>query len=248
MITWMVVAFAGDVEDLREDLGGGAAVNWTTLTLEVTRVAHPRGIDASRRVVEHEAGIGLGEAVRSAATHVRLTSDETLGARLGDPTLGPLIGARVERWSMGETRYATSGRVEVVGSLSLFETLRPWTQSVAIERPEEVREPAFTGLLVDARGSGARAAFAPRLLGVGQVLWDGAMWADAALARSPVVYVPDPAHAAVARVGERPLIVHASSAEGADLVLDELDAVRFRSGFADTGPLRAGTVVVVLDP
>jgi hypothetical protein len=238
-----------DPQDLREDLGGGAAVNWTTLTLEVARSGQGRGIAGTRKAVEHDVRTGLGPAVAEAALAVRVSADAYVDDLVADEALGEAVEARLGRWTVGESRYHASGRIELVAELRLIDLLKPWSLVNAPPRPEAPREPGLSGVLVDARGIEALPSWAPRLLDEhDRVLWDGTVWEDVALAVPPVSWIPDPAHPGVARVGPNPLILRAAGVRGADLVLDPLDAVRFRTALSSAEVLREGTVVVVVDP
>ncbi len=238
-----------DPPDLRENLGRGVSVNWTTLTLEVTRDGHGRGVGATRKAIEHDARDGLRQSVRVGADNVRVTSGIAVEDLLQDEVLSEAVSSRVSRWVVGEARYYNSGRIELVAELTLLDLLKPWNLANATPRPAEPRVPDLTGVVVDARGTGVTPAWAPRILSDGErLLWDGTVWDDVALGVAPVVWVADPSHPAVATAGDRPLVVRAERATGADLFLDPLDAARFRTAVADSELLREGTVVVVADP
>ena len=176
--------------------------------------------------------------------------DRVFPLTIGLVTLaGALLQVRAGRWSAGETRYFASGRIEVVAEVSLLDFLKPVSLERGVERPEALREPAITGILIDARGTDVLPAWFPEIRAPnGEVLWDGSLWADAAVSQIPVVWVGDPAHMAVARVGEDPLIVHAGSGGPGVVVLDPLDAVRFRTTLTGSAMLRQANMVVVVDP
>lgn len=249
MLLLAMSALAQDPTDLREDLGGGAMVNWTTLTLEVTQTAQGRGVGSTRKATEASARTGLGDAVLSAAGDVHVDSQRDVRELVRDPVLGETVQARISRWSVGEARYYASGRIDVVAELSLLDLLKPYSLYVAIPRPEVLREPALTGVVIDARGTDAVPVWAPVVQAPNEtVLWNGALWDDLAVSLSPVVWVSDPAHPAIVRAGQEPLVVRASTAGDGVLVLDALDAVRFRTALDDSNVLRSGAVVVVVDP
>lgn len=252
MLFLLATAFAQnpeDLEDYREDIGGGAVVNWTTLTLEVSKTAQGRGVGATRKVVEASARSDLGEQVQSAVGGVHVARDIDVNDLLRDPDLMEIVGSRSVRWAVGETRYYSSGRIEVVAEIELLDLLKPYSMHVQHVRPQIVRQPAITGVVIDARGSGAQPVWAPIVQSPGgRVLWDGALWSDAAAGTTPVFWLPDPAHSAIVRVGPEPMVVRATGGDRGTLVLDEMDAVRFRTALDGSDVLRAGAIAVILDP
>ncbi|MBW1876771.1 MAG: hypothetical protein JRJ84_00265 [Deltaproteobacteria bacterium] len=241
------VTTEGEPLDVRQALSRDVAVNWTRLTVEVTSGARGWGVTATTKALEHTARRKIGPDITWGARRVRVATDVTVDDLRHDPELGDAVEARIERWVVSEARYYTSGRVELTGELSLQELLKPWALSVALLAPEQEGRRGYTGLVVDARGTGATPAYAPRILHGDEVLYSGAMWDDVALFQTPVVYVPDPAHPAAARAGEKPLVVRAERAMETDLVIGDEDFIRFRTGFHDVRVLGEGTVVVVLD-
>ncbi len=238
----------GEPEDIRVSLADGVVVNWTRLVLEVTTSAWPRGVDATTKVTEHEARQRIAPRVSRAVGQIPATSTLTVQDLFHDATLGDPTRARAERWVVGEARYHASGRVLLVGELSLQDLFKPWTLASAPLAPTADRQPSWTGLLLDARGTDVVPAYRPRILYGHDVLWEGILWDDVALFQDPVVYVPDPAHPASARAGHNPLVLRIARAERADLHLEPDDAIRFRTGMQQARIIGEGTVVVVIDP
>jgi len=256
MMIWMLAsalaqepANAADPQDLRIAVDDSAEVNWTRGVLEVTRSAQGRGVAATRKAVEASARNNLGAQVQDAVRNVQIDPNSQVHDRLDDSELGGLLRSRAGRWAVGETRYYASGRIEVIAEVPLVDLLKPVSLAVSIARPEGVREPAITGVLIDARGTGVRPAWFPEVqTPAGQVLWDGALWDDQAVTGIPVVWVSDPAHLAAARVGDDPLIVQAERGDAGVIVLTAEDAVRFRTTLHDSDVLREAHTVVVVDP
>lgn len=249
MLFWLCVAvLASEPNDITEDVGS-AVVNWSTSTVEITRAWSGTGVDASRKTTEHEARRHLGEGLRSGVGSVRVTTLDDVSTLSQVPDLGSRIEQRATRWSVREARYFASGRVELVGELSLVELLAPWTLSRSVEAQDSPDVSTYTGVVIDARGTGVVPAFAPQVLSPGgKVLWDGSLTRSASTKVSPVVYVPDPSHPAAARAGDQPMMVRAGSATGADVHLDDDSTARFRAGLRNGDLVRSGTVVVVVDP
>ena len=79
-------------------------------------------------------------------------------------------------------------------------------------------------------------------------MYDGTLWADAALDAVPAVYVDDLAHRAAARAGSRPMVLKVVRAVGGDLVLDAAGAALYRRHIAGSVVPGEGRLVVVIDP
>lgn len=235
----------GPSSDVIEVVAHGVRIDWTTLELEVTADASgagPQTVEAAEQLARRAVEAAFQQAVGS----VRVTTDARVADLVADNDLGAAIRTRVSKWEVVRAEYGTSGRVELVAALSLQELLRPWALQIARSGVPPVRSAAETGLVVDARGTGVRPAYALRLLAPdGRVLYAGEQWEEQAVAAAPFRFVPDAAHSAAAGAGDRPMFVVATS-RGTDLVLDAADAERLSERDAD-GVLGQTTVVVVVD-
>ena len=240
----------GDPPDVRHEVARDVWVNWTRLALEV-RANAVGGATESTRAVEELARREADAGIRQGVGRIAVSAARDVSELQEVPEFGSAIEARMSRWRAEETRYFASGRVEIDAALPLLELLKPYTLATAVGRTEaEAPQPRYTGVVVDARGTDATCAWAPRLLSArGDVLFDGALFEEVAIERSPVVYVSDPAHPVAVRAGSDPIFLHATGAEGADLVLSPEDSQRFRSSsLRGAHILGEGTVVVVVDP
>lgn len=241
----------GEPADVRETLAGSdVVVNWTTLSLEVSATG-VGGATESIKAVEELAQRDADAGIRQGVARVRVGVDRMVAQLQEVPEFGPALEARISRWEAVETRYHSSGKVEVDAELSLIDLLKPYTLARA-KQPGAGDGPQarYTGLVVDARGTDALPAWSPRLLASnGEVLWDGTVWEDVAIASAPAVFVSDPAHPASARAGEDPLFLRVDGANGPELTLTPEDSQRFRTSLGGTARiLGEGTVVVVVDP
>jgi hypothetical protein len=244
------LAIGGDLSesDVVREVAAGVTVNWTELTLHASGVGRTGGTEG-RRAIEQLARREVEASMRQGAARIPVTVDDSLDDLSSVTELSEAIRARVSRWVVTEARYYASGNVELDAALSLQDLLKPYTIKSAVPMPERLSQPEVTGLLIDARGSRARPAWAPRVLAPsGEVLFAGGVWSEHAVSAIPVVYVNDPAHEAARRVGERPFVVVADGASGPDLILSDADAKRFRATMIDAEVLGMGTVVVVLGP
>lgn len=237
-----------DLPDVRRDLGGGIVLNWTRLMLEVGAGARGFGVGNNSRAVEQEARRLVGPGMLAGARSVQVNAEQTFAELEDDPKLGEALRTRVERWTVGETRYFSSGRVELDGELSLQELLKPWTLSVAPRAPES-GAPAYTGLVLDARGTDVTPAWAPKVLSeIGEVVYQTLVWDDYAVERAPLLYVAHPGHPAAARAGDNPLRIKVDSASGCDFVISPTEEATLRAALGNPRVFGEGTVVVVVDP
>lgn len=244
----LALALAGEPEDVRQELSSGAWINWSQLTVEVEARAQSGGV-ATYKSAEAEARRVMGPRLATAARQVSVDGAVTLGDLEDGPAMGESVATRMARWSVSEARYHASGKIELVGTLSLRELLKPWTLASALEAPASPDEPAYTGLVIDARGLELSPVWAPTLQSDdAETLWNGTLWEDVAYERAPVVYVSDAAHPAAARAGNNPLFVRATAAEAGKLTLSDEDAVKLRTAFSRGRALGDGRVVLVVDP
>ncbi len=110
-----------------------------------------------------------------------------------------------------------------------------------------------TGLVIDAKGLGARPAMTPRILDKsGKEVFGSAMVSrEFAISQGMAGYAKDPAAAAAnTRVAGRPLTVKAVAVQGqagSDLVVSDADAARIREAEAAARFLEKCRVMIVLD-
>lgn len=239
-------ADGGPSADVIEVVAHGVRIDWTTLQLEVTAdasTAGPQTVEGAEQLARRAVDAAYDQAVGS----VRVTADARVADLVADSDLGAAIRSRVSRWEVVRAEYGTSGRVELVASLSLQELLRPWALQIARPGVPPVGGSPVTGVVVDARGTGIRPAYALRLIGPdGRVLYAGEQWEEEAVTAAPYRFVQDPAHPAASGAGDRPLLLIAADVRGSDLVLGDADAELLSDRGSD-GVLGRTTVVVVVD-
>jgi hypothetical protein len=120
------------------------------------------------------------------------------------------------------------------------------TQVVAVGKPEG--EKLNTGLVIDARGLKALPALMPRLLDdAGKPIYSiDSLSADARKASGVAAYVQSVEEAQKSmKAGEKPLVIKAAKASGADLQLGAEDAKKLAA--LNTSFLADGKVVIVLN-
>lgn len=122
-----------------------------------------------------------------------------------------------------------------------------------LPKPEPAPARAATGLVVDAKGLGARPAMAPRILDRSgrEVFGASRVSRTWAIQQGLAGYAKDPAQAAAnPRVAGNPLVVKAVAVQGkaaADLVISDADAERVRQAEAEAKFLEKCRVMIVLD-
>jgi hypothetical protein len=222
-------------------------VDWTRLVVTMDTMGRRQGTEGVK-AVEELARRSVDAGVRQGAARIQVDRNETVDDLLIGALAAP-IKARMGGWLVTEAVYYASGRVGLHAELPLQDLLKPKTVATAVKMPDGLRESPWTGLLIDARGTGVVPAWSPRLLDVaGSVLHDGLLWEEAAVNRVPIAYVDDPAHPAATAVGDNPLLLRAREARLCDLVLAPEDVARFRSDVRGTRLAGEGRLVIVIDP
>lgn len=241
-----LAAAPGDPEDVVIPLADGVSVNWTLGMLEAERTGTAAGVGSTRRALEQQVRTDLGPAILDGARRVRVAVGQTVADLVGAEEFGVQTRSRLSRWAVSETRYYASGRVDLVGRLSLQDLLKPYVLTKAL--PSDEVEAARGGVVIDARGADLVPSYAPRIVdAAGAVLFDGNLYEDVATDSLVAVFVGDPAHpAAAARAGDSPVILVADDAQQTDVVLGVEAA---RSFLAQDGPdlARTGGLVLVVD-
>jgi hypothetical protein len=182
--------------------------------------------------------------VRRARTVMERVETKPDGSPLAEVRLGVLLdgpeGLKAAAWQAYRDRLAAADPD--------LDTPRP--------KPAQVSAPMRgqpTGLIVIARGLGAKPAMFPRLLAEpgGEELFGPAMVSPrAAMDKGVVGYAPDLAKArANPRVGANPLVVRANKAQGpgsSDLMVTSTDAARITAAEAAGDILTNCNVVIVI--
>jgi hypothetical protein len=204
-------------------------------------------LDALRNCMEALKGVQLqsGQTVGGA-----LQSDAALSGRVE----GLVRGFRI----VGAPRYFSDGGVEMdvevplEGALSDALLPRPAAEPKAEPKPAkaEAVAPAGTSLVVDARGKKVVPALAPRILDEGGkvVYGPAALGTSGRKAGGAAAYAPDLEAAKASmkdRVGDKPVVVKAVRAEGADLVISSADAASLAG--KDLSFLADAKVVILAD-
>lgn len=229
-------------------------VSWSALVVRATGVGAP-DVRASNPA---QARLGAERAALAAAFqnllgHVKGVSvdgSRTLGELMARDEVRTRVEGAVKSYRVMSKRYFSDHGVEVeveVPLTSLSDVVDPdATQILAVGRPEEAR--TITGLVIDARGLKVIPSLLPRVLEeTGKPLYSiDALSPDARRGLGVASFVRSMDDAKKSqRAGDRPLVVKAAKADGADLTLDAEGAQKLAS--LNTGFLADGRVVIVLN-
>lgn len=167
---------------------------------------------------------------------------------------GFIKGARlVKEDPLPDGSYETTVEMKLAGEFSklIIPKVAPKSTPLAQYQNGPVSAPkSYTGLVVDARGLGARPALAPRLLNEqGQEAYSVAYVEPHMTAENGIVlYAPDPAAArSNPRVTNSPLLIKALRADGADLYISDADAQTIHAVPEHFKFLKQAKVLVVLE-
>lgn len=240
-------------EPVIEQLSSGQ-IDWTEQRL-VVRAASEKGSGArsDMKAVEQAARSTLAPRIEAAAREVCLSGEDDAGDLMdGGDAVSQVLSENLLRWRVSETRYYTSGRVELTAELELQPWLSPAVVGVATGREDPTLESQHTGVVIDARGTGLKPSFAPRVLDVaGEPIYSASSLSPEIAGQiAPAVWVTDPVDdAAAARAGDAPLFIRADGVNGErDILLAPRDGALLRVLATETDLLARGLVVVVLDP
>ena len=234
-------------------------VNWTegTLRAEVSMVRNT-ALWKGTRATEKDARRKLQARLQDRALKLPVAGTLRAADVMRDwPEVGEQmtqgLADGMGHWQVVETRYYTSGRVELVGELDLTEWLRPYASLVASGRADAPNEKMrSSGIVVDARGLDLEPSYAPRLVDEhGNIVYDlAALSKQVAATQMPVLWVRDAADVdVVERVGATPaLMVAQGTSKGHDVLLSSRDAARFRVLSGGTSLLQTAPIVIVVDP
>jgi hypothetical protein len=215
---------------------GSAAANLATAT----------GVAAKARLDAERAARTI--AVRNCLEvmkGVTVTSGQTVGAAMGDPGIRTSVEGVVRGFRQVDRRYYEDGGVDI----DIEVPLDAVSDAVL---PKAAAAPATggpTSLVVDAAGLKVAPALSPRLLDeAGKEVYGAGSLGETARRAGGVAAYARGLEAArrdlAARLGDRPLIVKALRAQGADLVVSASDAATLA---ARPAFLAEGRVVILTD-
>ena len=253
-------------QDLLEPVGNGA-VNWSRGIIQATGIGAPpesaygkpqarplalraAKLDALRNMLEVVKGVRIDST--SVVKNFEIQSDVIMSK-----VEGMVRGARQVK-----QEYMSDGTVEVVMEMDLHGDFAQLTLPADIRQVETIKpispaapapETTYTGLVVDARGLGARPAMAPKVLDEqGQEIYGSAFVSREYAVQQGVAGYAKNISAAEAseRVAGQPFTVKALRTTGpgrCDLVIPNVDAAKLRNLSEHLAFLKKCRVMIVVD-
>ena len=262
----MLVAFAvasGSFADTKEPKAAdkpksGGEVNWQGQVIKASGAGAPdmNAANAAQARLGAERA-ALTDALRNLLAQVKgISIDGT--KKMGDAMEKDEIRSRVEGTIRGykitNKHYFSDNGVEIdieVPLALLTDVIDPDATQVLLASataPAKTTEKPNTGLVIDARGLKVTPALAPRVLDdAGKALYSiDSLSTDARKSTGVASYVQTLDEASKStKAGEKPLVIKASKATGADLQLGAEDAKKLAA--VNTSFLAEGRVVIVLN-
>ncbi len=236
-----------------EELPNGR-IDWTHTQLIVeSSGGQNTGAWTDSKLVEQTAVSQLELRVEQSAMALPFDEERRAEDLAQDPSLGTALEEGLASWTIRETRYYSSGRVELEAQVDLQDWLRPVLVAEALGDPDAPTQPTeVSGVVVDARGLDLKPALAPKLLAPGnqEVLYSSAsLTKETAAVAVPVIWVTDASDPeAIERAGDHPAFFDVEAVRGnTELILRAEDAAQLRTLAANTDLLRTARVVVVID-
>lgn len=215
-------------------------VDWEAQVLRASGAGAPdlkaSNLGQARLGAERSAKLDAQRNLLEQARGLRINADRTVGDELAREEVRGRVEAALRGYTVVDKRYYSDGGVELeveVPLAALTSAVVPATDKPLAPKAEGAKK--YTGLVVDARGLGAKPVLAPRLLDAsGKPLYgpNVAAWFSNL----------DEAKRA-SRVGAQPLVLKAAKLQGSDLVLSEEAAKQLSE--VHTGFLAEGRVVIV---
>jgi hypothetical protein len=258
-ILWCALAISawalaeGTAKSDKKDAAAAAGVNWEGQVLKATGSGAPDMKASSpaqaRLGAERAAQMDALRNLLAQVKGIQVSSGKTVGDQMSakDEIRGKVEGA-VKGYKVVKKRYFADNGVEIdveVPLAALTEVVDSPSDGATAALHSEGAE-KNTGLVVDARGLDVKPALSPRLLDeTGKALYGiDCLSSDAKKSAGVASYVKSLEEAKKSmRVGDRPLILKASKAQGSDLVLSADDVKKLAEN--NNSYLAQGRVVIV---
>lgn len=258
------IASAGlfdDPNQVIESLGTGE-VNWSTNVIRGVGSGAPSpdapNIAVARLGAERAAKLDAMRNVLETVKGVRIDSQTTI---VNFATQSDVINSRIEGFVKGgrviKTRYLSDGGVEVIVEVpitgGLADTVYGNMAGMGTSSVPKAGNPVYTGLIIDARGTGAKPAMSPKIVDEdGKEVYGSAYVSrDFAIKQGIVGYARDVNAARQNdRVANNPVVVKGLKSTGAgssDIVISNSDAAGLRDASKNLSFLEQTRVIIVVD-
>ncbi|TKJ41628.1 hypothetical protein CEE37_03415 [candidate division LCP-89 bacterium B3_LCP] len=241
-----------------QQIGMNGSVDFTQRTITATGIGVSGGMGGRagvKRAAKMDAWRNLIEIINGVA----LTSETTVENQMlsSDVVKSRVVGIAKNYRMVGEPRYYDDGSIEVTIEMSLdgpfLEAILPEGMGRGHPLSSAVIGVAYTGLIVDATGLGARPAIAPKILNEdGQEVYGSSFVSrEWAIKYGMVGYEKDiKAATNNDRVTDKPLIAEALRVTGtnmSDIVISNEDAQTLHSMEENLNFLQKCRVLIILD-
>jgi len=226
-------------------------MNWQGQTVRATGSGAP-DLKASnpaqaRLGAERAALLDAMRNLLSQVKGVQIDGTKKMGDAMADDRIAARVEGVVKNYRVVGKRYYSDGGVEVDVEVSVAYLTDVFDPDPVQQLPTKTEGPKDnTGLVIDARGLKLTPALAPRVLDdAGKTVYSvDSLSADARKMAGVASYVQSLEDAKkTLKVGDKPLVLKAFKAQGADILLASDDAKKLRD--INAGFLTEGKVVIV---
>ncbi|MBD3290240.1 hypothetical protein GF337_15650 [candidate division KSB1 bacterium] len=264
----IALAFTANAQYVNQQVGDNGTVNWSNQVIRATGIGagNPNLPLVSQRAsairaAKLDAWRNLLETVKG----VTLTSETTVqNAMVTSDVISTKVQGIVKNTTMvGEPKYLSDGSVEVTMEMPITGALtdvvlpttvdgQPWGQQ-QYQGQQQQAAASYTGLIVNAKGLGARPAMAPKILDEqgNEIYGSRYVSREWAVKMGMVGYDKDLNRArSNDRVANNPMVVKAMKVSGpnkADVVVSQQDAAQIKAVAANQNFLDKCKVMFIVD-
>ncbi len=256
----------GSVKDVVDTVGSTGKVDWTTGVVTAAGIGAPPSQPANaaqaRAMAERTAQVVALRNMLEAVKGVRVDSTTTVeNFIVTSDIVKTQVNGMIQGAMIMDKKYMSDGSIEVTIGMrltgALADALLPKTgpAAAAPATPPSGTSTgqAYTGLIVDARGLGARPAMAPKILNEDgkEIYGSASINRDWAVREGMAGYMKDEAAARKnPRVADKPLMVKAIKVSGdarVDLVISNADAAIIQNASQNLSMLEKCRVIILVD-
>lgn len=258
------IAFAGLFDNGNQvvELMGTGEVNWSANVIRAVGSGAPSpdapNIAVARLGAERAAKLDSMRNLLETVKGVRVDSQTTV---VNFTTQSDVINSRVEGFVKGarvvKTKYLSDGGVEVIVEIpiqgGLADTVYGSMPSLGTSTVPKSGNAVFTGLIIDARGTGAKPAMSPKIVDEDgkEVYGSDYVSREFAIKQGIVGYTKDVNAARQnERVAANPVVVKGIKTTGSgssDIVISNADAAGLRDASKNLSFLEQTRVLIVVD-
>jgi len=260
-ISGMAIWFAGSLaltQGVQQQMGMNGSVNFTQRTITATGIGMPGAAGGRAGVLRAAKMDALGnllEVIKGIAVTSSVSVENQL--RSNDAVKSRVEGIAKMFRQVGAEKYYDDGSIEVTIEMNLdgpfLEAILPARSGGGQPLASAVKGSAYTGLVVDATGLGARPALVPRILNEeGQEVYGSAFASrEWAVKYGMTGYERGLSEATRnERVADRPLVargLRTSGPNAADIIISNRDAQMLHSARENLNFLEKCRVIIILD-